>query len=295
MGAWREKLGLPSECQLCSEHPLETLQHAFLECSEDCKAWTLFCNTRQSAGLPTAFNSWLEISRGLMTKPVGPSYEEDLWWDTATAFKVTTDTPWDILRAHLLWAIWYQRVDVAFRDEQCYLGLVLWNAWRNTIYCAMEAYKELFRHKRNEEKRQDAIACFQEVWTTSSIFGRLHGDTIRWNLTPHQLFLPRELGAWLAQPIWIRRLSPSPDPEANFVAQPNFGAQIDNFLNEVASNWQPTHGPSGGEASQSSQQSSSVSEVEADTSSILTHTNAPTHSHHLNTLEPLEEVTSAHG
>ena len=250
VGAWREKLGLPSECQLCADHPRETLQHAFQECPEICKAWTLFRNTRQSAGLPPAFNSWEEISRGLMTEPEGPTYEEDLKWDTAAAFKVTTDTPWDILRAHLLWAIWCQRVDVAFRNEQFHLGLILWNAWRNTIYCAMEAYKELFRHKRNEEKRQEAIACFQAVWTASSIFGRLSGDTIRWNLTPHSLFLPRELGAWLTPPIRIRRLSPSPDPDATFVAQPNFEDRIDDFLNEIASNWRPTHDSNVGETSQ---------------------------------------------
>ena len=103
----------------------------------------------------------------------------------------------------------------------------------------MEAYKELFRHKRNEEKRHEAISCFQAVWTEANIFGRLHGDKIRWNVTPHPLFLPKEHGSWLVPPIRINRLSQSPDPEANFVAHPDFGARIDDFLNDIATHWRP--------------------------------------------------------
>lgn len=116
--------------------------------------------------------------------------------DTAIAFTITPDTPWDILRAQILWPIWCQRVDFAFKVEHFHLGVVLWHAWRNTIYCAMEAYKELFRHTRNEEKQQQLIACFSKDWTTSEIFGRLRGGEIKWNLTPHKEFLPLELGAW---------------------------------------------------------------------------------------------------
>ena len=239
VGAWRERLRLPSECQLCPAHPRETLQHAFMECPEISRAWSLFRKTRRSAGLPKAFHSWKDISRGLMDDPPGPSLEEELRWDTVVAYKVTTNTPWDILRALLLWAIWCSRVDLAFRDEQFHLGLVIWNAWRNTIYCAMEAYKELFRYKRNEEKRQEAIKCFQTIWTTGNIFGRLQDGTIKWNLTPNVHFLPQDLGAWLAPPIRIHRLSQSPDPEAEFMAQPNLADHIDNFLHEIATQWRP--------------------------------------------------------
>lgn len=165
VGAWRERLGLPSNCQLCPSQDRETLQHAFLECSEVRKAWDLFRNTRRAARLPPSYSNWREISRGLMTEPPGPNIEENLRWDTAAAFTITTDTPWDILRAQLLWAIWCHRVAIAYRDEHFHLGVILWQAWRNTIYCAIEAYKELFRHARNEEKRQELISCFQEVWT----------------------------------------------------------------------------------------------------------------------------------
>lgn len=174
-----------------------------------------------------------------MVDPPGPSMEEELRWDTAAAYKVTMDTPWDILRALLLWAIWCSRVDLAFRDEQFHLGLVIWNAWRNTIYCAMEAYKELFRYKRNEEKRHEAIECFQNIWTAGNIFGRLQDGTIKWNLTPNVHFLPRDLGAWLVRPIRINRLSESPDPEADFMAQSNLADHIDNFLQEIATHWRP--------------------------------------------------------
>lgn len=152
-----------------------------------------------------------------MISPPGPSIEEDLQWDNAAAFSVNMETPWDTLRAPLLWAIWCQRVDLAFRENHFHLGAILWNAWRNTVYSAMEAYKELFRHKRNEEKRQQLIDCFQKVCTVGNLFGRLRGGDIKWNLTPHQEFLPKYLGAWNATPLRIIGRSPSPDAEAEFV------------------------------------------------------------------------------
>ena len=101
----------------------------------------------------------------------------------------------------------------------------MWQAWRNTIYCAMEAYKELFRHARNEEKRQELISCYQTMWSQAEIFGRMRGGELKWNLTPHTKFLPVELGAWNSLPIRINRLSPSPDPEAEFAARADFAEQ----------------------------------------------------------------------
>ena len=174
-----------------------------------------------------------------MKEPEGPSVEDNLRWDTAAAFSINTDTPWDILRAQLLWAIWCQRVAHAFSDEIFHLGVALWNAWRNTIYCAIEAYKEFFRHKRNEEKRQEFISCFQQIWTASNIFGRLRGEDIKWNITPPDNFLPQELGAWLVPPIRVHRLSPSPDPEAAFTARPDFPDLVNDLVNNIGSNWRP--------------------------------------------------------
>ena len=180
VGEWREKIGLDGICQLCILQTKETLQHAFLECPEVTQAWDLFRALRAKTGRPPAYLNWLEVSRGLMAQPEGPSVESKLRWDTAAAFSINSDTPWDILRAQLLWAIWCQRLSHAFNDDRFHLGLVLWYAWRNTIYAAMEAYKELHRHKRNEEKRQEQISCFQKVWTQFNIFGRLSGTNIKW-------------------------------------------------------------------------------------------------------------------
>ena len=233
VGAWRERVGLPNNCQLCPGNHRETLQHAFQECPEIRRAWELFRNTRNAAGLPPSYTTWHDISRGLMRDTPGPSIEEELRWDTAAAFSITPDTPWDLLRAQLLWSIWCQRVEIAFREDHFHLGVILNNAWRHTIYAAMEAYKELFRHARNEEKRQQIIACFQEVWTAGEIFGRLRNGGIKWNLTPHKEFLPVELGAWNAPPIRINRPSPSPDIEANFAARADLPQVIDEFLQEV--------------------------------------------------------------
>jgi hypothetical protein len=239
VGEWREKIGLPSDCELCTTPTKETLQHALKDCPHICRVWELFRNTRKAAGLPPSYCTWSDISRGLMRDPPGPQVEEELRWDTASAFSLNADTPWDILRAQLLWSIWCQKVAHTFRDDKFHIGVVLWHAWRNTIYCAMEAYKELFRHKRNEEKRQELIKCFQQVWTKSNIFGRLQGNTIKWNVTPHLEFLPRELGAWTIPPIRINRLSPSPDVEAEFTARPDFPNLVDEFLRNVGNNWQP--------------------------------------------------------
>lgn len=43
----------------------------------------------------------------------------------------------------------------------------------------------------------------------------------------------------MAQPIRINRLSPSPDPEAEFMAQPNLEEHIDDFLQGIAADWRP--------------------------------------------------------
>lgn len=243
VGAWRERLGLDNSCHICPHNTKDTLQHSFLECPEVARAWPLFRRTMNITGLRPAYTTWKEISRGLLMEPEGPSMEEDLRWDAAASFTLSTETPWDILRAQLLWAIWCQRVAHSFREEQFHLGVVLWQAWRNTIYCAMEAYKELFRHKRNEEKRQEMITCFQKIWTASEVFGRLGNGGIQWNITPHPEFLPRDLGAWLAQPTQINRLSPSPDLEANFTARDDLPDLIQEFLNDIGNNWVP-HPPS---------------------------------------------------
>lgn len=243
VGAWRERIGLPSDCELCPLPIKETLQHAFKDCPQIKRAWVLFRDTRRAAGLPPSYLSWLDISRGLMGDPPGPHIEEELRWDTASAFSLNTETPWDILRAQLLWSTWCKKIAYTFRNEEFHLGVVLWHAWRNTVYCAMEAYKELFRHKRNEEKRQEAITCFQQIWTGSNLFGRLHNSTIKWNITPPPEVLPKELGAWTIPPIRINRLSPSPDVEAEFTARPDFESLVDAFLQDVGNNWQPPQSP----------------------------------------------------
>lgn len=234
VGAWRERIGLPNSCQFCPDQPKETLQHAFMDCPSVQQAWQLFRNTRRVVGLTSGYNSWQDINRGLLSDPPGPSVVEELQWDTAAAFTVNSETPWDILRAQLLWAIWCQKVAHTFNDEQYHLGLVLLKAWRNTVYCAMEAYKELFRHKRNEEKRHEMISCFQQVWTASSIFGHLGNSGIKWHIIPHQEFLTRDLGAWTTPPIRIIRPSPSPDIEAEFTARPDFQTLVQDFIQGVA-------------------------------------------------------------
>ena len=209
-----------------------------MDCHKVSITWTLFQNTRRASGLSAGYTTWKEISRGLLSTPAGPSAEDDLRWDTASAFSINTKTPWDILRAQLLWAIWCQRVAHAFKDEHFHVGVILWHAWRNTIYCAMEAYKELFRHKWNEEKRQEMISCFQKIWTAANMFGRLGGSGIKWNLTPNTEFLPRELAAWTVPPIRVNRLSPSPDVEAEFAARADFPDLVHDFIQGIGENWQ---------------------------------------------------------
>ena len=239
VGAWRERIGLPNACQLCPTQDRETLQHAFLECSEVKEAWELFRRTRWITCFQPAYHTWLDISRGLMTDIPGPSVEEELCWDPAAAFSINSETPWDILRAQLLWALWCQRVTHAFSEDNFHLGVVHWTAWRNTVYCVMEAFKELLRQKRNEAKKQELLSCFQSVWTHANIFGRSNGADIKWNLTPHKEFLLPELAAWNSTPIRIHRLSPSPDIEAEFAARSDFGNVIDDFLRDAGRNWRP--------------------------------------------------------
>ena len=126
-----------------------------------------------------------------------------------------------------------------FNDEDYHLGMVLLNAWRNIVYCAMEAYKELFRHKRNEEKRHEMITCFQQIWTKANIFGRMSNSGIKWHVTPHQEFLTRDLAAWTTPPLRIIRTSQSPDPAADFTTRPDFQNLVQAFVQDVANNLPP--------------------------------------------------------
>ena len=105
----------------------------------------------------------------------------------------------------------------------------------NRIYILLNHMQGMKKkpHVRNEEKRQELISCFQEVWTQGGIFGRMREGDLKWNLTPHKEFLPVELGAWNSTPIRINRLSPSPDPEAEFTARADFSDLIDDFLNNI--------------------------------------------------------------
>ena len=103
----------------------------------------------------------------------------------------------------------------------------------------MEAYKELFRHKRNEEKRHEMITCFQQIWTQSNIFGRMSNLGIKWHVTPHQEFLTRDLGAWTTPPLRVIRTSPSPDIDAEFTTRPDFQTLVQAFVQNIANNIPP--------------------------------------------------------
>ena len=72
VGSWRERIGLPSACELCPHQVREALQHAFKDCPQLSRAWDLFRETRRAARLPPSYLSWLDICRGLMRDPPGP-------------------------------------------------------------------------------------------------------------------------------------------------------------------------------------------------------------------------------
>jgi hypothetical protein len=95
VGSWREKLGLSSACQLYILQERETTQHAFLDCEEVRQIWDLFKTTKAKTDLQPAYLDWVEISRGLMTDLEGPSVDSDHRWDTASAFTINAETPWD--------------------------------------------------------------------------------------------------------------------------------------------------------------------------------------------------------
>jgi hypothetical protein len=62
VGAWRERIGFPNNCELCLTPIKETLQHALKDCPHLSKAWELFRNTRRAAKLSPAYLSWADIS-----------------------------------------------------------------------------------------------------------------------------------------------------------------------------------------------------------------------------------------
>lgn len=76
----------------------------------------------------------------------------------------------------------------------------------------------------------------------ANIFGRLNGPDIKWNLTLPANFLPQNLGAWMAPPITIHRMPPSPNYEVEFTTQTDFPDRVQEFLDEIGNNYHvPAH------------------------------------------------------
>lgn len=54
---WRERVGLPNECQLCTHPEKETLPHAIQECPNINRVWPFFREIRQLVVLSPAYNT----------------------------------------------------------------------------------------------------------------------------------------------------------------------------------------------------------------------------------------------
>jgi hypothetical protein len=97
----------------------------------------------------------------------------------------------------------------------------------------------IFCHKKNEENCQKFINYFQKICMNVNIFGKQSGVGIKWNLTLHPAFLPKNLGALIVPPIRIHRLFLSPDMEAEFIARTDFPNVVHNFVQNIGSIWRP--------------------------------------------------------
>lgn len=191
IGAWRSRLGLPSECTLCTGNQEETLEHCFRTCVGVEKAWELYKNLRQKANLPREPENWEETLMGKALSTTPQTYKEEIPWRAKKAFMITSNTPWDMLCTNLLWFIWTQKCNHNFREEVFSLASALHSAWQTTIQIGMATWYEIekFRDKRNQQKQAHLEDSFINIWTEGEIFSSKRNGSLQWRFTPDATFI----------------------------------------------------------------------------------------------------------
>lgn len=192
-GSWRGKLGMPSECQVCAERPIETTEHCFQTCEEVRRAWELFRQLRLKANLTREPGNWEETLMGKALSTTRQHYAEEAPWGAEKAFSINSNTPWDLLRTNILWNIWVQRCRHNFTNEIFSLSSALYTAWQNTIQIGMAAWFEVtkFRHVRGQQKQNQLEETFTNIWTAGEIFSTKRQNSMVWKFTPDDTFLPK--------------------------------------------------------------------------------------------------------
>lgn len=102
-----------------------------------------------------------------------------------------------LLRTLILLNIWCNKC--LFNREQApyHTDLVLYKAWKITIYIKMEAWRNLQRHHRTPELQHSKNRAFTKIWTANNIFATTRNKEPTWHLISPPQLLPKTLAQYL--------------------------------------------------------------------------------------------------
>lgn len=186
LGSWLAKMDLDGTCKLCDQGSLETAQHAFFECTAVKTAWEQFNQLRQTHSLPQLTYSAADILDGQALANPNLTVRK-----FSNPCRVTSDTPWDILRCLLLRTIWCQRCSKVMRDEPFHLGAAINGAWRTVIQIGVAAWRGLWKKSHEPDQR---IETFKDTWAATDAFCTFQGFPV-WKFIPDPEFLPQDLAS----------------------------------------------------------------------------------------------------
>jgi len=143
LGSWLARMDIEGSCKMCTQAPLETAQHAFVECQEVKRAWIQYNMLRSRHPLPPIQLPVESIIEG-NARLGGDRHRFN------NTCEVTEGMPWDLLRCLLLWQIWYQRCSKVMREEPFHLDTALHNAWRTMIHIMIAIWRGIGKSPTTE-------------------------------------------------------------------------------------------------------------------------------------------------
>lgn len=142
IGAWQQVIGLDGQYTLCNNETLETIHHTFWACPHVRLARVKLNFLCSTAYLPT-LAIWEDVLFGQLTLQ-----HQNGTSSLMSTIKISTKTPWTLLRALILWNIWCSKRSFDHDKDTYHTGLVLYKVWVTTIYIGMEAWRDLQCYNR---------------------------------------------------------------------------------------------------------------------------------------------------
>lgn len=219
--SWLNTMDLDGSCKLCATAPIETARHAFIECSATCAAWTHYNRLRLQHHMPVLQLTPADILEG-DTLTVAELTAQHF----SSTYKVTKETPWDLLWCLLLRQIWCQRCSKVMRNEPFYLGSTMHAVWKTTIQIGVAVWRTIWKASTAANR----LEVFHMTWASTQVFYMLD-TTPTWHFIPSTEFLPWDLA--------IRPLAATP---RRMVTLPPSQARQHRGLSQSTSRTPPAQG-----------------------------------------------------